>query len=149
MENKEKKRPVMGYVIAALAALNWFMLIALKVMGGVDLSWPVVLLGCLWIPAITLVLATVVAYIIVLAADVKHKIRERRQVRRIREQAKALNIWDKPQALGGRALDMSAWENFGIKRKRGETDMHLRRRCMAKADPEYINKIWRGHVENE
>lgn len=48
--------------------------------------------------------------------------------------------WDKrPMPLGGRALELKAWEDFNIKRKQGETDTELRRRCMAAADTELAN----------
>lgn len=65
--------------------------------------------------------------------------RRRRLVdRRIVAQAKALGTWDKyPIVLGGRALEIKAWERFKIKREPGEPDAHLRRRCMNAADNEY------------
>lgn len=48
----------------------------------------------------------------------------------------------KPEPLGGRALDMKAWEDFKIVRKPGETDAGLRRRCMNAADNELANSPW-------
>lgn len=59
---------------------------------------------------------------------------------RIVAQAKAAEVWDKkPIVLGGRALELKAWEDFKIKREPGEPDAHLRRRCMAAADNELAN----------
>lgn len=67
---------------------------------------------------------------------------------RIIAQAKASGDWDrKPLALGGRALELKAWEDFKIKREPGETDAQLRRRCMAAADNELANTPREG--ENE
>lgn len=60
--------------------------------------------------------------------------------RRIVAQAKAAEVWDKrPIVLGGRALELKAWEDFKIKRQPGEPDAHLRRRCMTAADNELAN----------
>ena len=60
--------------------------------------------------------------------------------RRIVAQAKAAEVWEKrPIVLGGRALELKAWEDFKIKREPGEPDAHLRRRCMAAADNELAN----------
>lgn len=59
---------------------------------------------------------------------------------RIIAQAKAAEVWDKkPIVLGGRALEIKAWQEFRIKREPGEPDAHLRRRCMAAADNELAN----------
>lgn len=65
----------------------------------------------------------------------------RRKVdRRIIRQAKAAGVWNKrPTPLGGRALELKAWEDFKIRRLPGETDAELRRRCMAKADNQLAN----------
>ena len=53
-------------------------------------------------------------------------IRRRKRDRRIIEQAKAEGVWDNPLCLGGRALELKAWQDFKIKREPGETDIHLR-----------------------
>lgn len=51
---------------------------------------------------------------------------------RIIAQAKGAGVWDKtPIVLGGRALELKAWEDFKIKREPGEPDAHLRRRYIA------------------
>lgn len=47
---------------------------------------------------------------------------------RIIAQAKEWGLWDKPRLLGGRALELKAWEAYKIKRAPGETDAHLRSR---------------------
>lgn len=64
------------------------------------------------------------------------KRRHRRKVdARIIKQAKELGVWDyTPIVLGGRALELKAWEAFKIKRKPGETDAEMRCRCMAAMD---------------
>lgn len=60
--------------------------------------------------------------------------RRRKADRRIIRQAKALDVWDKkPLVLGGRALELKAWQDFNIKRKPGESDTHLRGRCFTAA----------------
>lgn len=67
------------------------------------------------------------------------KLRKRKRDRRIIRQTKATGVWDKPEVLGGRALELKAWQDFKIKRKPGETDACLRIRCMNAADNEYAN----------
>lgn len=57
--------------------------------------------------------------------------RRRKTDARIIAQAKAIGVWDKkPIVLGGRALEIKAWEDFKIKREPGEPDANLRRRYM-------------------
>lgn len=54
---------------------------------------------------------------------------------RIIAQAKGAGVWDKkPIVLGGRALELRAWQDYQIKREPGEPDAHLRRRYMARYD---------------
>lgn len=92
----------------------------------------------------------VVFWVLVLAitwliVQLKHWHRRRKVDRRIIRQAKAIGAWDKrPTTLGGRALELKAWEDFKIKRKPEETDAQLRRRCMAAADKKYANKTRQG-----
>jgi|GEM_PF-3761530 len=52
--------------------------------------------------------------------------------RRIMRQAKAAGIWENPQMLGGRALELYAKKKHGIKRKPGQTDRNLRCYCLIK-----------------
>lgn len=55
---------------------------------------------------------------------------------RIIRQAKAADVWDKtPIVLGGRALELKAWQGYKIKREPGETDAQLRGRIMKQAEP--------------
>jgi hypothetical protein len=64
----------------------------------------------------------------VLFLGVLAKLRKHKRDQRIIRQAKAAGVWDKPEALGGRALELKAWQDYKIKRKRGETDACLRLR---------------------
>lgn len=75
----------------------------------------------------------------VLVLGICAKLRKRKTNRRIIRQAKAAGVWDKPKALGGKALELKAWKDYKIKRKPGETDACLRLRCMNAADNEYAN----------
>lgn len=141
MENRQRNRQERtDEAIKALSICAWFVwggwaiLVAMKYFKLVGMSWTAVVLGGIWIPAIFLALAALAFGSILLAVRIKRWSRERKVTRRIKEQAKALGIWDKPQALGGKGLTLSAWENYGIRRKRGETDLQLRMRCMAKAE---------------
>ena len=61
--------------------------------------------------------------------------RQRKVKRRIVRQAKAAGVWGKPEALGGRALDIYAFEFCGLNRKPGETDKELRNRCRQSGFP--------------
>ena len=71
---------------------------------------------------------------------IKRQIRKQKTNRRIISQAKAAGVWEKPQCLGGKALELKAWQDFKIKRKPGETDACLRIRCMNKAENEYAGE---------
>ena len=70
---------------------------------------------------------------------IKRLLRKRKTDRRVIRQAKAAGVWDKPQVLGGRALELKAWKLYRITRGPGETDKDLRRRCMTRADNELAN----------
>ena len=54
--------------------------------------------------------------------------RKRKRDRRIIMQATAAGAWDRLDVLGGRALELKAWQDYKIKRKPGETDACLRLR---------------------
>lgn len=87
-----------------------------------------------------------------IAEDIYDRINRRYHRRkvdaRIIKQAKELGVWDDGlNFLRGRALELKAREDFGIKREPGETDAQLRRRCMAAADNELANTPREG--ENE
>lgn len=54
---------------------------------------------------------------------------------RIIQQAKGIGVWDKePIVLGGRALELKAWQEYKLKREPGEPDAHLRARIMKQAE---------------
>lgn len=76
------------------------------------------------------VVTTVCAFLVVrIAFFIKRWRRRRKTDARIIAQAKAAGVWDKkPIVLGGRALELKAWEDFKIKREPGETDAKFRRR---------------------
>lgn len=73
---------------------------------------------------------------------IKRRKRKQETDRSIIHRAKACGVWDKPQCLGGKALELKAWQEFKIKRNPGETDACLRIRCMNEAENEYANKEW-------
>lgn len=80
-------------------------------------------------------LAELIAYgVKVLVLGLLAKSRKRKRDRRVIRQAKEAGVWGKPDVLGGRALELRAWQDYKIKRKPGETDACLRIRCMNAAD---------------
>lgn len=88
---------------------------------------------------------------VMMGIDIIEKIarwRRRRKIdARIIRQAKGAGVWDKkPIVLGGRALELKAWQDFKIKREPGEPDAHLRRRYMAKHD-ETVDQGGNAHNE--
>lgn len=122
---------------SALSGVLWLLLLGLKAAGAVRMSWPAAILGIIWIPWLTLALFAAAGSVLVAAARLKHWYRRRKVDHRIIRQAKAAGVWNKrPTPLGGRALELKAWEDFESRRSPGETDAQLRRRCMAKADEE-------------
>ena len=80
----------------------------------------------------------IVCMIFDIIAKTKRWQHRRKADARIIRQAKALNVWDKPTALGGRALELKAWQDYKIKREPGESDACLRHRCTI-ADKELAN----------
>lgn len=127
---KNKVNAAVWCMFGALSVLLWLILIAAEATGAMSIGWTAVTLGVVWIPAVMLLVGGCEVLFLLLALRIKRKIREWKNARRIRAQAIHMGIWNVPQALGGKALDMCARENYGIKRKSGETDMELRRRCM-------------------
>jgi len=124
----------------ALSGVLWLLLLGLKAAGAVRMSWPAAALGIIWIPWLTMALFAAAGSVLVTAARLKRWYRRRKVDRRIIRQAKAAGVWNKrPTPLGGRALELKAWEDFKIRRLPGETDAELRRRCMAKADNQLAN----------
>ena len=109
----EDNNPIGVWILYALASfLLWIVLIFLKLLGVVRISWIGVAL-------------------IILIAHIKRKRRRKVADRRIIRQAKAIGAWT-PQAAGGRALELLAKE-YGIQREAGETDRQLRGRIMEAA----------------
>ena len=69
---------------------------------------------------------------------------------RIIEQAKAVGVWDKkPLVLGGRALELKAWQDYKIKRKPGESDAHLRFRYALETTEEELENTPREGVNKK
>lgn len=140
MEN-DKNNGLMGcwLLYAALSGLLWLILIVLKALAMVSMSWIAVLLGGFWILPLLLAASAALVLVVRLAARFKRWHRSRKVDRRIIRQAKAAGVWNKrPTPLGGRALELKAREDFKIRRLPGETDAELRCRCMAAADQELV-----------
>ena len=84
----------------------------------------------------------IIAWIMMEIERFLHWMHMRKVNRRIKRQAKAMGVWDKPQSLGGRMLELYAWGHFQIERKDGETDAQLRRRCIRMADKHLTSSPW-------
>lgn len=126
----ENNNPLGMWILYALAsALLWIVLVFLKVIGVVRISWIGVVLGLFWLPLVLMCLICGVAALVILIAHIKRRHRRKVTDRRIIRQAKAIGAWT-PQAAGGRSLELLA-EEYGIKREEGETDRQLRGRIMA------------------
>ena len=116
------------YAIVASLIL-WVALIVLKMAGIVRMHWALALSGILWITWALAAIAVLCAGFWGFIERMKRRHRRHKVDERIKRQAQALGLWEKPQGIGGRALEIYAWEWCGIKRQRGETDAELRRRC--------------------
>lgn len=128
----ENNNPLgMWFLYALASALLWIVLVFLKVIGVVRISWIGVVLGLFWLPLVLMCLICGVAALVILIAHIKRRHRRKVTDRRIIRQAKAIGAWT-PQAAGGRTLELLA-EEYGIKREEGETDRQLRGRIMAAA----------------
>lgn len=125
----EDNNPLGIWILYALAsALLWIVLVFLKLLGVVRISWIGVVLGLFWLPLVLMCLICGVAALVILIAHIKRRHRRKAIDRRITRQAKAIGAWT-PQAAGGRALELLA-EEYGIKREEGETDRQLRDRII-------------------
>lgn len=125
----EDNNPLGIWILYALAsALLWIVLVFLKLLGVVRISWIGVVLGLFWLPLVFMCMICGVAALVILIARIKRKHRRKVTDRRIIRQAKAIGAWT-PQAAGGRALELLAKE-YGIQREAGETDRQLRERIM-------------------
>lgn len=137
-----KNNPVKDVIIIDVFAslLVWLLLICLKAAGAIDLHWALVLSS---IVSISWVLYMLTALPVQLFVWIRRRLRRKKNDRRIIRQAKASGAWDKnPTPLGGRALELKAWEDFKLKRRPGESDVSLRCRCMNAADNEYAERRW-------
>lgn len=129
---REDNTPIGIWILCTLAsALLWIVLVFLKLIGVVSISWIGVVLGLFWLLLVLMCLICGVAALIILIAHIKRKHRRKVADRRIIRQAKAIGAWT-PQAAGGRALELLAKE-YGIRREAGETDRQLRGRIMEAA----------------
>ena len=125
----EDNNPIGIWILYNLAsALLWIVLVFLKLLGVVRISWIGVVLGLFRLPLMLLLIICGVAALVILIARIKRRHRRRVTERRIIRQAKAIRAWT-PQAAGGRALELIG-EEYGIKREAGETDRQLRERIM-------------------
>lgn len=130
---REDNTPIGIWILCTLAsALLWIVLVFLKLIGVVSISWIGVVLGLFWLPLVLMCLICGVAALIILIAHIKRRHRRKVADRRIIRQAKAIGAWA-PQAAGGRALELIAKE-YGIEREEGETDRQLRARIMSAAE---------------
>lgn len=126
----EDNNPIGAWILYAFASfLLWIVLVFLKLLGVVRISWIGVVLGLFWLPLVLMCLICGVAALVILIAHIKRRHRRKVTDRRIIRQAKAIGAWT-PQAAGGRTLELLA-EEYGIKREEGETDRQLRGRIMA------------------
>ena len=125
---KKNNNPVPGLVVYITISLMFLLFIAgMKIHRAAPISGEIfVCIGalCLLLPRLLLELAYVAL----------RKRRRWKTDRRIIRQAKAAGVWDNLNALGGKALEIKAWEAYKIKRKSGETDACLRMRCKNVAD---------------
>lgn len=138
---KEKSKFIREVVIFCGA---YIVFIGLKALGILHQPWWSVLLFPFWYVFVSFgfslafwaVIGAVTGAVTAFSA-VKAWRRRRKVDRRVIAQAKATGVWDKPQCLGGRALELKAWKLYRIKREPGEPDFYLRRRCIVKANAEY------------
>lgn len=140
--NEEKDSLYMaGIIIGVLAGLAvWGILIPLEAAGVIELGWIIVLSSFAWVAWLVFTLSGLVAAVLWLLSILKRRLRAYKVARRIIRQAEAAGVWDSPQLLGGRALELKAWIDYKIKRKPDETDYHLRNRYLAAANKEYEKK---------
>lgn len=123
MERENKSYLIVWFTIAAISGLLWLTLIGLKYFGLVSVGWITVLLGVWWIPLSLLAIGLTAGLTLIAFGRVRSQIGRTKR----------------PKPLAGKALDHAAWNDYKIKRKPGETDEQLRRRCMTEADNEYAN----------
>ncbi|MBO5863972.1 MAG: hypothetical protein J6Q59_06865 [Paludibacteraceae bacterium] len=130
---RKRTKELLNYAIL-IVGLLWFFFVGLpEVLGKSNISWSTVLLLPFAALAIVHVLIFFTAYVAEALLFIKRKYRARKRDARIIAQAKASGAWYTiPTPLGGRALELYAWHNFRFRRRPGETDAELRKRCDAK-----------------
>ena len=131
MTNKDKRKYMAQLMtVEAIPALGlWAVLIVLRAFGFLRWHWAVVLSGIVWIPWGMYALTALAIVAVRLWCMLRRRVRRRKVERRIKRQAKAACVWDRPGALGGRALDLYARDVCKLKRFPGESDKKLRARC--------------------
>lgn len=137
-----KDNPVRDVIIIDIfaALCLWWLLVCFKAAGAVDMHWALVLSSLVSISWVLHILTVPPVWLFVC---IRRRLRRKKNDRRIIRQAKATGAWDKnPTPLGGRALELKAWEDFKLKRRPGESDVSLRCRCMNAADNEYAERRW-------
>lgn len=98
----EDNNPIGVWILYAFASfLLWIVLIFLKLLGVVRISWIGVILGLFWLPLVLMCLICGVAALVILIAHIKRKHRRKAVDRRIIRQAKALESHF-PQAAKGK-----------------------------------------------
>lgn len=134
---KEKDKSVKELLdfYTLLCVSLWVMLLVLKVAGVLGMEWIDVGIALVVTPWIVCACVSLVGLIFYLFVKLKRWNRQRKADARIIRQAKAAGVWDKPKALGGRALELKAWQDFKIKRCPHEPDKLLRARYMAEKTP--------------
>lgn len=135
MERKTENNLTLALIIDVCVALwLWLLLIVCKITGDVDMHWAIVLSGIVWITWLLMVLTCMIILLARLYGRMQRWRRRRKVERRIIAQAKAVGAWEKPMNLGGRALELKAWQDFKIKRFENERDAQLRHRCMREGE---------------
>ena len=134
MENRNNDRYPPDWLVLLLLAIGiWGLLLCLEWAGAAGMGWKVALSGGLWVPALILALYLIVNALMLLADKIVRLCRLRRRRKavdsQIRTHAQAFGVWDRPEYMGGRGLELSAWEHYKIRRRPGETDASLRLRC--------------------
>ena len=126
--NKECRVTAVMVFDILLSFVLWAILIILRGAGVVDMHWALVLSSLVWLSWALFILTGLMWTIVWLFAKLKRWHRRRKTDRFTIRRAKALGVWDKPKSLGGRALELKAWQEVKIKRNPGESDKELRRR---------------------
>ena len=148
MGSRKNNRVMALLIIDIFAAIIlWALLIILKAAGAVDnMHWALVLSSLVWLSWLLFAITGLAEAIKWGIRALKRRYRRRKIDRRIIRQAKAAGVWDRPSVLGGRALELKVWEDFKIKRQKGETDAELRRRYVKEGRKRYLPNEQDGHT---